>query len=94
MAYKRTSKQEEAANEWRNVPDMVGFSVIGDMDRFSLSFEVCEGMRIGINGCRIVNGKNGYFISYPAWKDKSGSYHNYCYINLTYEEIEKIISVL
>lgn len=94
MAYKRTSNKKEAKNEWKQVPDMVGFTVIGDRDRFSLSFEVCEGMRIGINGCRVFNGKNGPFISYPAWKDKSNSYHNYCYITLTDEEIQKIISVL
>ena len=94
MAYKRTSNKKEAKNEWKQVPDMVGFTVIGDRDRFSLSFEVCEGMRIGINGCRVVSGKNGDFISYPAWKDKSNSYHNYCYITLTDEETAKIISVL
>ena len=94
MAYQRKSNTKEATKEWKAVPDMPGFTVIGDRDRFSLSFEVCEGLRIGINGCRAIAGKNGDFISYPAWRDKSGSFHNYCYITLTDEETAKVISVL
>jgi len=91
MAYTR---KESQSNDWKAVKDMTGFSVIGTKDRFSISFEVCEGMRIGFNGCRVVSGKNGEFISFPAWKDKSGNYHDYCYITLTPEEVSKIIKAL
>lgn len=89
MAYARKQKQE-----WKDVKDMTGFTVIGTRERFSLSFDVCEGMRIGINGCRVVSGKNGDFISFPAWKDAQGNYHDYCYITLSPEETERIIKTL
>ena len=93
MAYQRKTN-ETKKNEWKQVPDMTGFSVIGTRDRFSISFEVFEGFRIGINGCRVVTGKNGDFISFPAWKGKDGSYHDHCYMTFSDEEKDKIISTL
>lgn len=90
MAYAR--KKQEA--EWKTVKGMEAFSVIGTKERFSISYEICEGMRIGINGCRVVSGKNGEFISYPAWKDSQGIYHDYCYITLSDEEVKLLIAAL
>lgn len=91
MAYTRKETQN---SNWKEVKDMTGFSVIGTKDRFSISFEVCEGMRIGFNGCRVRSGQNGEFISFPAWKDKSGNYHDFFYITLTPDEVAKIIKAL
>ena len=92
MAYQR--KNSNTKQEWKQVKDMAGWSVIGTRDRFSISFEPFEGMRMGFNGCRVVSGKNGDFISFPAWKDNSGNYHDYCYITLTEEEVKNIISTI
>ena len=69
MAYTRKTKKQ---NEWMAVDKMSGFSVIGSRERFSISFEPFDGMLIAIHGCRVVSGKNGDFISFPAWKDKEG----------------------
>lgn len=93
MAYARKSNKE-VKQEWTPVKDMMGFTVIGNTDRFSINFEVCEGLRVGINGCRIIDGEKGPFISYPAWKDNSGKYHRYAYITLTDEEIKNVIDAL
>ena len=91
MAYSKTAANETG---WKAVKELSGFTVIGTRDRFSISFEPCEGLRLGINGCRVVSGSRGDFISYPAWKDKSGSYHDYCYITFTPDEVKYIIAAL
>lgn len=90
MAYKRTKKE----SNWKDVQGMTGFSVIGTPERFSISFAPFEGFRIGMNGCRVINGKNGDFISFPAWKDKDGNYHDHCYMTFSDEEIGAIIEAL
>ena len=82
MAYTRKTKKQ---NEWMAVNNMSGFSVIGSRERFSISFEPFDGMLIAIHGCRVVSGKNGDFISFPAWKDKEGNYHDYAYMTFSDE---------
>lgn len=91
MAYSRKSKKE---SNWKDVQNMNGFTVIGSPERFSISFEPFEGFRIGINGCKIIKGKKGDFISYPAWKDRDGNYHDYCYMTFSDEETKHIIDTL
>lgn len=89
MAYSRKTEVT-----WKEVSGMDGFTVIGTKERFSISFEVTEDLRISVNGCKVVNGKNGEFISFPSWKDKSGNYHNYCYYTFSPEEQKRIIDTL
>ena len=91
MAYTRTKKETK---EWKNVEGMEGFSVIGTRDRFSINLDVTDDLRISMNGCRVVDGKNGLFISYPAWKDKEGNYHNHCYYTFSPEEVQMIAKAL
>ena len=91
MAYTRKTKKQ---NEWMAVKNMIGFSVIGSRERFSISFEPFDGMLIAIHGCRVVSGKNGDFISFPAWKDKEGNYHDYAYMTFADEEKDAIINTL
>lgn len=91
MAYTRKTKKQ---NEWMAVDKMSGFSVIGSRERFSISFEPFDGMLIAIHGCRVVSGKNGDFISFPAWKDKEGNYHDYAYMTFSDEEKDVIINTL
>ena len=90
MAYAKKTKE----TEWQQVKGIDGFSVIGTRSRFSISVELDENLRIGLNGCRVVDGKNGAFISYPAWKDKEGNYHDYSYITLTADQTDKVIAAL
>ena len=45
---------------------------------------------IKIYGCRVSEGKNGDFISFPARKGSDGKYYNHVYIPFQ-EEDQKII---
>ena len=47
---------------------------------------------VTIYGCKVVEGKNGDFISFPSHKGKDGKYYNYAYIKLSDEQTKEIIS--
>lgn len=47
---------------------------------------------VTIYGCKVVEGKNGDFISFPYHKGKDGKYYNHAYIKLTDEQAKEIIS--
>lgn len=47
---------------------------------------------VTIYGCKVVEGKNGDFISFPSHKGKDGKYYNHAYIKLTDEQTKEIIS--
>lgn len=46
---------------------------------------------VTVYGCNVVEGKNGDFISFPAYKGNDGKYYNHAYIPLTAEEQEGIL---
>lgn len=90
MAYRKKTKK----NDWKEVKGMAGFTVIGSPERFSISFTPADDFRIGMNGLRVIEGKNGSFISFPAWKDSEGNYHDHCYMTFSDDEIGAIIEAL
>ena len=47
---------------------------------------------VTIYGCRVVEGKNGDFISFPARKGSDGNYYSHAYIKLTEDDTKQIIS--
>ena len=50
---------------------------------------------VSIYGCRIVEGKNGDFVSFPSRKGNDGKYYSHAYIKLSASDvdtIEKLIS--
>lgn len=47
---------------------------------------------VTIYGCKVVEGKNGDFISFPSHKGKDGKYYNHAYIKLTDEQSKDIIT--
>lgn len=47
---------------------------------------------VTIYGCKVVEGKNGDFISFPSHKGKDGKYYNHAYIKLSDEQSKDIIS--
>lgn len=47
---------------------------------------------ITIYNLRVVEGKNGDFISFPARKGSDGSYYNHVWIKLTDEDTKELIS--
>ena len=48
---------------------------------------------IYINGCKVVSGKKGDFIAFPA-RENEGKYYNYVFMNLTDDQSEAIINAV
>lgn len=46
---------------------------------------------VTIYGCKVIEGKNGDFISFPSHKGKDDKYYNYCYIKLSDEQTADIV---
>ena len=46
---------------------------------------------VSIYNCRVVEGKNGDFISFPARKGSDGNYYSHAYIKLTEDDTKQII---
>lgn len=46
---------------------------------------------IFINNCKVVEGKNGDFISFPQYKGGDGKYYNNVYVSLSDEDSAKIL---
>lgn len=46
---------------------------------------------VTIYGCKVVEGKNGDFVSFPSHKGKDDKYYNYAYIKLTDEQTAGIV---
>ena len=49
---------------------------------------------VSIYNCRVVEGKNGDFISFPARKGTDGNYYSHAYIKLTDEDTKKIVGLV
>ena len=49
---------------------------------------------VTIYNCRVVEGKNGDFISFPARKGSDGNYYSHAYIKLTDEDTKKIVGLV
>lgn len=47
---------------------------------------------VTIYGCRVVEGKNGDFVSFPSRKGNDGNYYSHAFIKLTNEDTKEIIS--
>ena len=58
---------------------------------FSIDFLLAEDRPLTVYNCRIVDSKDGNFISFPSRKGKDGKYYSHAYIRLTEEEQEEII---
>lgn len=46
---------------------------------------------VSIYGCRVVEGKNGDFVSFPAYKGSDGKYYSHAYIKLSDADTENIV---
>lgn len=47
---------------------------------------------VTIYGCKVIEGKNGDFISFPSHKGKDDKYYNHVYIKLSEDDTKNIIS--
>lgn len=46
---------------------------------------------VSIYGCRVVEGKNGDFVSFPAYKGSDDRYYSHAYIKLSDVDTESIV---
>lgn len=46
---------------------------------------------VTIYGCKVIEGKNGDFVSFPSHKGKDGKYYNHAYIKLSEEDTDAIV---
>lgn len=77
MAKKTATEYEE----WTEVKGLKPVTIIGTADRFSIHIPIGKDYAMQINGCRIVRGKKGDFVSFPAWVDKKDKWHDYAYVD-------------
>ena len=49
---------------------------------------------VSIYGCRIVEGKNGDFVSFPSRKGNDGKYYAHAYIKLSTQDVDTIESLI
>ena len=45
---------------------------------------------VSIYGCRIVEGKNGDFVSFPSRKGNDGKYYSHAFIKLSTSDVDTI----
>lgn len=85
------NKKELAEINWeiRRAYQFKDKSIVFDLDVYA-----AEDRTVTIYGCRIVNGNNGNFISFPSAKGKDGKYYSHAFIRLTAEEQEEIIEAV
>ena len=58
---------------------------------FAVDFFLAEDRPLTVYSCRVVDGKDGAFISFPSRKAKDNKYYSYAYIRLTEDEQDEII---
>lgn len=46
---------------------------------------------VTIYGCRLLEGKNGMFVSFPSRKGKDDKYYNIAYVSLSAADIDNIV---
>ena len=46
---------------------------------------------VTIYGCKVVEGKNGDFISFPSHKGKDGKYYNHAWVKLSDDDTSAIV---
>lgn len=49
---------------------------------------------VEIYGCRIINGRDGEFVSFPQRKGKDGRYYKHAYVQLTDNQTDEIVSAV
>lgn len=81
-------KKKETKRETIEVREVVVSRVrqAGDNVYFSVKIN-----GVTINSCRVVEGKNGDFISFPSYKGKDGNYYDYVYAPLADDDSRAIL---
>lgn len=46
---------------------------------------------VTIYGCKVIEGKNGDFVSFPSHKGKDGKYYNHAWVKLSDDDTAAIV---
>ena len=49
---------------------------------------------VKLYSCRLVEGRNGDFVSFPSYKGKNGKYYTHCYFDLNDDETQEIVEAV
>ena len=93
---KRNTNKKSGKNELQWVNDTFAVDRVNNYSDDLTFFTLVIRSELGdvyINGCKIVSGKKGDFIAFPA-RESEGKYYNHVFINLTDEQSEAIINAV
>lgn len=92
MAYQRKQNNTETKTTRKVEPLKVTECVVTRAHRFENGGEVFDLRLNGITiyGCRLVDGKNGTFVSFPSRKGNDGKYYAHAFALLDDKTIEDI----
>ena len=97
MARRSTSKEKKATKN--SLVTLVGDGIKIEVRKYEtgnmLGFAtLIIDDEIYIYNCKIVDGKNGKFLSFPSYQGSDGKYYNYVYIDKDSDLINDIQSVV
>lgn len=81
-------KKPEKKNE--SVVNSVKVTRAKAFDNGGVVFDM-EVNNVTIYGCRVIEGKNGDFVSFPSRKGSDDKYYSHAYVKLTAEDTKEII---
>lgn len=91
---KRTNKSNKTTNTTNGpiVISSVSVERVRDTSKGVFFTLVLNG--IYIHSCKVVEGKNGDFISFPQYKGSNGKWYSYAWASLSEEDSNSIISLV
>lgn len=91
---KRKNKINETTNTTNDPIDISSVSVerVRDTSRGIFFTLVLNG--IYIHSCKVVEGKNGDFISFPQYKGSNGKWYSYVWVQLDEADSNHILSLV
>lgn len=91
---KRTNKSNETTNTTNDpiVISSVSVERVRDTSRGIFFTLVLNG--IYIHSCKVVEGKNGDFISFPHYKGSNGKWYSYVWVQLAEADSNHILSLV
>lgn len=98
MATKKTSKKDSKKTSKKEVKEIEVYSLevtrAREYDDIFFFDMVLNG--VCIYGCRLIEGENGWFVSFPSKKPakKGGKWYNHCWAKLPDDALGAICSVV
>lgn len=98
MASKKTSKKDSKKTSKKEVKEIeiVSLEVTRAREYNDIFFFDMILNGVNIYGCRLIEGENGWFVSFPSKKPskKGGKWYNHCWAKLPDDAIGEICSAV